>query len=235
MTGVLVDEGLFAGLAESHRRELRAHVQRIIGSYDESEDLVQEALTRAWGSRATFQGRSTFRTWLIRIATNVSVDFLNRSHRRRYEMPADTRSRGVAVTASTTRTDPNLDHMLAGITDPDPAPDEQAASRETTELVVMVAIQHLPSRQRAVLILRDLFGWPAADIATLLNTSVAAVNSASQRARATIRERFPAQRGDWPTHPARTSGERALVKRYMKAIDRVDPTAVGALVATACG
>jgi RNA polymerase sigma-70 factor (ECF subfamily) len=225
----------FAGLAESHRQELRVHCQRMIGSYHDSEDLVQEALLRAWASRGTFQGRSTFRAWLYRIATNACLDFLQRTNRRhqRHAALPDTRSRGVPTSVRGAGEAIFSDQPLGYLPAADPAPEEAAVSRETVALVVAAAMQHLPPRQRTVLLLRDVLGWPAADTAAHLQTSVAAANSALQRARATLRQRLPARRTDWRANPAPTRAVAATVCRYIDAIDRADPSVFGLQTSTA--
>jgi RNA polymerase sigma factor (sigma-70 family) len=137
----------FAGLAESHRQELRVHCQRMVGSYHDSEDVVQEALLRAWASRGTFQGRSTFRAWLYRIATNACLDFLQRTNRRhqRHAVLPDTRSRGIPTSVRSAREAIFSDQPLGYLPAADPAPEEAAVSRETVALVVAAAMHHLPA------------------------------------------------------------------------------------------
>jgi RNA polymerase sigma-70 factor (ECF subfamily) len=200
-----VDEPAFAGLAERHRRELHVHCYRMLGSFEDAEDAVQETFLRAWRRRETFEGRSTFRAWLYRIATNSCLDLLDR---RRPE-PAT----GGEVAWLQPYPDRLLDELPAGDTDD---PETRALARETIELAYLVAVQHLAPRPRAALILRDVLGWPAKDVADLLGDSVNSVNSALQRARAGMREHLPAQRQDWTGGPedART---RDLVRRFADA------------------
>jgi RNA polymerase sigma-70 factor, ECF subfamily len=191
----VTDAHVFAGLAEAHRSELRVHCQRIVGSYAESEDLVQETLLRAWRNRRSCHGRASFRAWLYRIATNVCLDFVRGGRRRDQPRPVNAPLGAAAVDG---RVSPNPDRLLADAAAVDPAPDEQTITRETIDLLVAAAITHLPARQQEVLILRDLLGWPAADTAAKLGTTIVAVNSALRRARAIIRQHLPADRAEWP-------------------------------------
>jgi RNA polymerase sigma-70 factor (TIGR02960 family) len=221
-------ESDFAALVESHRREIRVHCYRMTGSYDDSEDLVQETFLRAWRARDTFQGRAGARTWLYRIATNACLDFQRRTARRpqRYEpLPGMNHGEG-APPARVTWLQPYPDDELPSAED---QPEASAVSRETLELVFLAAIQHLPPRQRAVLVLRDALGLSAADSAEALNLTVASVNSALQRARPTLRDHLPRHRADW-TAPEPTERERAVLKRYMAAAERLDLTEVAALL-----
>ncbi|MFD6069713.1 RNA polymerase subunit sigma-70 [Amycolatopsis lurida] len=202
-----VDEVDFAGRIEQHQRELRVHCYRMVGSYDDAEDLVQETFLRAWRGRDGFEGRSSFRAWLYRIATNTCLDFLRRNKRvpRPYEQLPDVEQLGEP---------PQFMPWLQ------PFPDnaaEIAETRETMELVFLAAIQHLPPRQRAVVILNDVLGWKAAETADLLETSVASVTSALQRARPTLRERLPERRADWARTAQVTEEEQAILRRYMAA------------------
>ncbi|WP_344904336.1 sigma-70 family RNA polymerase sigma factor [Actinomadura meridiana] len=168
-----VDEPAFTGLAERHRRELHVHCYRMHGSFEDAEDTVQETYLRAWRRRETYEGRSTFRAWLYRIATNACLDLLAK---RRPE-PAT----GGEVLWLRPYPDCLLDELPTADAD---EPEALAVARETIELAYLVAVQHLAPRPRAVLILRDVLGWPAKDVAELLGDSVNSVNSALQRARA---------------------------------------------------
>ena len=200
-----VDEPAFSGLAQRHRRELHVHCYRILGSFEDAEDTVQETFLRAWRRREAFEGRSTFRAWLYRIATNACLDLLAK---RRPE-PAT----GGEVPWLQPYPDRLLDELPAGDAD---EPETAAVARETIELAYLVAVQHLAPRTRAVLILRDVLGWPAKDVAELLGDSVNSVNSALQRARAGMREHLPAERHDW-TGAKGDAGTRELVRRYTDA------------------
>jgi RNA polymerase sigma-70 factor (ECF subfamily) len=202
----------FAAEFERHRGELRVHCYRMLGSYDEAEDLVQETFLRAWKGIDTFAGRSTLRAWLYRIATNACLDTLDGKARR--ALPHDVGDTDVL--------------WLQPFPD---GPDTAAVARETLELAFLAAIQHLPPRQRAVLILRDVLGWRAAETAELLDGSVPSVNSALQRARVTLKEHLPERRLDWAPSTEPTEQEKAVLRRYMTAMERADLTAMAALLA----
>jgi RNA polymerase sigma-70 factor, ECF subfamily len=228
-------ESAFAVLFERHRRELQVHCYRMLGSLEDSEDLVQETFLRAWRKRASFgaDGRSSFRAWLYRIATNACLDVL-RSRPRRVLLPQGTAAGDPAAPpappADLPWLQPYPDRLLEPVS---PAQDEPAAvvvARETIELAFIAAIQHLPPRQRAVLILRDVLGWSAKDAAALLELSVAAVNSALQRARATLRDRLGERRTEWARSAQPSAQERELLRRYVDAHERVDADALAALL-----
>ncbi|MGA4686239.1 MULTISPECIES: RNA polymerase subunit sigma-70 [Micromonospora] len=209
-----VDEPAFTGLAQRHRRELHVHCYRMLGSFEDAEDTVQETFLRAWRRRETFAGRSTFRAWLYRIATNACLDLLAKCRPE----PAT----GGEVRWLQPYPDRLLDELPAAGAD---EPETVAVARETIELAYLVAVQHLAPRPRAVLILRDVLGWPAKDVAELLGDSVNSVNSALQRARAGMREHLPAQRQDW-TGDETDTRTRELVRRFTDAAVAKD---VGAL------
>ena len=217
------DETAFAALVERHRRELQVHCYRMLGSYDEAEDMVQETFLRAWRRRETYAGRSTFRAWLYRIATNACLDQLERDPRRPVPVA------GAPGRSEVPWLSPFPDRLLDQVA---PEVDEPAAvvvARETIELAFLVAVQHLPPRQRAVLMLRDVLGWPASETAELLGWSVASVNSAVQRARATLREHLPERRAEW-TSPGPTEEERAVLEQFVAACEKPDTAALGALL-----
>ncbi|WP_291413759.1 sigma-70 family RNA polymerase sigma factor [Actinophytocola sp.] len=219
------DESAFAALVERHRGELRVHCYRMLGSFDEAEDLVQETFLRAWKGLPDFAGRSSLRTWLYRIATNACLDALDGRARR--VLPQDLAAPFDPNVGLPPRTDiawlqPFPDQLW---------PEDEVVARETIELAFLAAIQHLPPRQRAVLILRDVLGWPARDTAALLEHSVASVNSALQRARATLKEQLPSRRLDWAPSAEPTAAERAVLRRYMAALEQADLTAVADLLA----
>ena len=200
-----IDEPAFVGMAERHRRELHVHCYRMLGSFEDAEDTVQETFLRAWRRRETFEGRSTFRAWLYRIATNACLDLLAKVR----PQPAT----GGEVLWLQPYPDQLLDELPARDAD---GPESVAVARETIELAYLVAVQHLAPRPRAVLILRDVLGWPAKDVAELLGDSVNSVNSALQRARAGMREHLPAERQDW-TDGEEDAGTRELVRRFTDA------------------
>jgi RNA polymerase sigma-70 factor, ECF subfamily len=214
------DQAVFGALVQAHRRELHVHCYRMVGSLADAEDLVQETFLRAWRRRETYAGRSTFRAWLYRIATNACLDHLQRHPRQ-----AVPRSDGGPGEVPWLQ--PYPDQLLAS---PDDEPDAVVVARETIELAFLVAVQHLPPRQRAVLILRDVLGWPAGATAELLEVSVASANSSLQRARATLRANLPAERTEWAPVSAPTEQERAVLQRFMDASERADMAALGALL-----
>jgi RNA polymerase sigma-70 factor (ECF subfamily) len=225
-----MDEREFAAIAERHRRELQIHCYRMLGSVEDSEDLVQETFLRAWRRRSSYEGRSTFRAWLYKIATNACLDFMKGRPRRvlPYDVapPAAPHSPTLPAPGEHAWLEPYPDRLLAS---EDEGPDALVVERETIELAFLAAIQHLPPRQRAVLILRDVVGWSANETAGLLDLSVAAVKSAVQRARATLRERLPERRADWPMADS-TRDERALAARWVDALERSDRAALARLL-----
>jgi RNA polymerase sigma-70 factor (TIGR02960 family) len=204
----LHDETDFAALVERHRRELQVHCYRMLGSFDESEDALQETFLRAWRGRATYAGRASLRAWLYRIATTTCLDVLDRRPRR------------PSPDGEILWLQPFPDSLLDEVAADDDV-DAEIVARETIELAFMVAIQHLPPRSRAVLIARDVLGWRAKETAELLGMSVAAVNSALQRARAGLKEHLPERRVEWPTGDP-DAQERALINRYVEACERGD-------------
>jgi RNA polymerase sigma-70 factor (TIGR02960 family) len=206
------DESAFADLTERHRRELHVHCYRMLASFDEAEDAVQETLLRAWRSRDSFNGSSMFRAWLYRIATNVCLDMIRRNSRRLTSMHSF---------AEVPWLQPYPDAMLDEAAPSHEGPDAVVVERETIELAFLAALQVLPPRQRAALIARDVLGWPAIETATLLETSVAAANSALQRARATMQEHLPARRADWSAGEP-SAEERALLASFIDAHERGD-------------
>jgi len=216
----VTDEAQFAELAERHRGELRVHCYRMLGSFDEAEDLVQETFLRAWRRRESFEGRATFRSWLYRIATNACLDFLG-SHARRvrpYDVaPAIGPGTAVDRPAWIPWLQPFPDSLLTG---GDAEPEAAAVAKETIELAFLAAIQHLSPKQRAVLILRDVLGWSANETSETLGMSVASVKSALQRARPVLRERLPRRRTDWAPGSDPTAQERELLQRYMAAAEQ---------------
>ena len=213
---------------ERHRRELTAYAYRMLGSAFEAEDAVQETLLRGWRSFDRFEGRAAFRSWLYRIATNVCLDML--SGRERRARPMDLGSAGKADTPlreplpESAWVLPVPDGRVAR-EEGDPA--EVAESRETIRLAFVAALQRLPARQRAVLILRDVLRWKASEVAELLETSVASVNSLLQRARSTL------EASDVDTVDASEpldDTQRALLARYVDAFERYDLDALTSLL-----
>ena len=206
----------FAALAERHRRELHVHCYRMLASFDEAEDAVQETFLRAWRKRASFEGGEFLRAWLYRIATNVCLDMIRSRSRRVSELRSF---------AEIPWLQPYPDRLLDEIAPTEDQPDAVVVSRETIELAFLAALQLLPPRQRVALILRDVLGWPAREAASLLDTSVAAANSALQRARATMQEHLPSRRLEWSAS-APSAEERELLERFIDAHERCDAAAV---------
>jgi RNA polymerase sigma-70 factor (TIGR02960 family) len=222
MTSVPTTEAEFAARAERHRRELHVHCYRMLGNFEEAEDLVQETLLRAWRRRDDLQRDEWFRAWLYKIATNACLDAIKRNGRR---VPTLESFRDVPWLQ------PFPDRLLAEAAPAGEEPDAAVVGRETIELTYLAVIQLLPPRQRAVLILRDVLDWPASEVAELLEIGVAAVNSALQRAKATLREHLPTdRREDW-TSPEVSATERDLLARFIDAHERGDIEASLALIA----
>jgi len=206
-------EAEFAARAELHRRELHVHCYRMLGSFEEAEDLVQETLLRAWRRREDLERDEWFRAWLYKIATNACLDAIKAKGRR-------------PVADPTPREVPWLQPY------PDVAlePGDLVVDRETIELAFLVMIQQLPPRQRAVLILRDVLGWSAAEVAELLEVGVASVNSALQRARETLHRALPGdRREDWAS-PEVADAERALLEGFIATHENGDVESAMALL-----
>ncbi|MGH9117541.1 MAG: RNA polymerase subunit sigma-70 [Acidimicrobiales bacterium] len=208
------DESAVSELVRRHRNELQVHCYRMLGSFTESEDLVQETFLRAWRGLDRFEGRSTFRARLYRIATNACLDAL--THRQRRLLPYDVVPAAdldgpPPEPAEYRSLEPCPDHLLPG---------EAVVARETIELAFLAAIQHLTPRQRAALIVRDVLGWSARETAELLEISEAAVNSLLQRARPTLRKHLPTPRHEWTTDAELTEAEGVLLRRYIDAHQR---------------
>ena len=228
------DANAFAAVTEPYRRQLHVHCYRMLGSFDDAEDMVQETMLRAWRGRRSFEARSLLRTWLYRIATNVCLNALQRAPRR--VMPPDVVPPVTIATDTSQASDtppwrpelpwlqPYPDALLEPLAPADTEPDVMAISRETIELTFLAALQHLPPRQRAVLILSDVLGWSAKEVAGILKSTVAAVNSALQRARATMRTQVPAGRQEWVSAGPRSENEQSVLTTFMDAWERADAT-----------
>jgi RNA polymerase sigma-70 factor, ECF subfamily len=201
------DERAFRALVEPHRRALEVHCYRMLGSATDAEDLAQETLLRAWRSLGRFEPRAQFQTWLYRIATNACLDELERRPRR--PQPVD----------------PFPDRASAETASPTYDPAARYAIREGMELALLRAIQELPGRQRAVLIFRDVLGWTGPEAAEVLETTIASVNSALQRARGSIERRLPET-----IRPTADPAERELLNRYVAAFERADMDGLVALL-----
>lgn len=215
---------------EAHRTELTGYCYRMLGSSFEAEDAVQDTMVRAWRSYDKFEGRSSLRSWLYRIATNVCLDMLTAGNKRARPMDL-TESTPLAQAALTPRPDntwlePMPDARVLPTTG-DPA--EAAIAKESVRLAFMAALQKLPAKQRAVLILREVLAWKASEVAELLDTSVASVNSALQRARATLAERQEPGADATVSDPL-DEDQQKLLDRYVAAFEGYDMTALTALL-----
>jgi RNA polymerase sigma-70 factor (TIGR02960 family) len=218
------DEEAFRSLTDPYRRELQLHCYRILGSVQDAEDLLQETLLAAWRGLDRFEGRSSVRTWLYRIATNRCLNALRDSGRRPREL-ADTRDFPPPTRVSEPLwLEPYPDSMVEGIADLEPGPDARYEAKEAIALAFVAGLQNLPPRQRAVLLLRDVLGFHAGEVAQMVDGSEASVNSALQRARTTLDARMPVNRERAPLPGSET--ERELVTRFAEALVSDDVDAV---------
>jgi RNA polymerase sigma-70 factor, ECF subfamily len=215
------------GELEQHRRELTAYCYRMLGSPFEAEDAVQDTLLRAWRGIDRFEGRAALRSWLYRIATNVCLDMLNGRERRARPMDLGPAREPVEANLSTLPETTWIQPVPDGLVVDEGDPAEVAVARESIRLAFVAALQHLPPRQRAVLILCEVLRWKASEVAELLETSVASVNSALQRARATL-EASDISASD-PAPPLEES-DQELLARYVEAFERYDMDALTSLI-----
>jgi len=227
------DQAAFATLVEPHRRELQVHCYRILGSVQDAEDALQEALLSAWQGFGGFEGRSSVRTWLYKVATNRCLDALRSQGRKPPEVPMTVR--GVEPPEPTRLSEvfwlqPYPDVLVDDLTDPAPGPEARVESREATSLAFITALQLLPPRQRAVLVLRDVLGYRAREVAAMLDATEESVTSALKRARATLSQELGHRSSHAPA-PALDSPEEArLVERFVDAFTRSDVDALVALL-----
>jgi RNA polymerase sigma-70 factor (ECF subfamily) len=228
------DEDAFRSLVEPHRRELHAHCYRMLGSLQDAEDALQDTLLRAWRGLGRFEGDRPLRPWLYRIATNVCLDALARRPKRVLPRDRSTPSRpgagpGVPLVESVW-IEPYPDEHL-GLADGYAAPEARYEQRESVELAFIAALQHLPARQRAVLILREVLGFSAREVAQALDTTAASVNSALQRARRTVEESLPERSQQATLRSLGDDGLRRVVQRYIQAWESRDVDAMVAVLA----
>jgi RNA polymerase sigma-70 factor, ECF subfamily len=221
-------EDLVAAL-ESYRRELNGYCYRLLGSVFEAQDAVQETMVRAWRSRGNLERRSSLRVWLYRIATNVCFNMITTARKRALPMDltgswTETAAVGPALPENTW-IEPIPDALLPPSSHSDPA--DQAVQRDKVRVAFVAALQHLPPRQRAILILRDVLRWTAREVAELIDTTVISVNSALQRARSTLATRRP-ELGDVPA--GLTGDQEALLGRYLRAFESHDVDALVTLL-----
>jgi RNA polymerase sigma-70 factor (ECF subfamily) len=222
------NENAFRELTDPYRRELQLHVYRIVGSAQDAEDVLQETLLAAWRGLEHFEGRASVRAWLYRIATNRSLDALRAGKRRpedprMMQMPEPTRwSEPVWL-------EPYPDVLLEGVPDEAPGPEARYETREAVELAFIVGLQHLQPQQRAVLVLRDVLGYRAAEVAEMLETSEASVNSLLRRARSAFESRLPATERERAPVP-NSKLEREIVGRFAETVENGDIDAMVALL-----
>jgi RNA polymerase sigma-70 factor, ECF subfamily len=227
------DRQAFQQLTEPHRRELQVHCYRMLGSFHDAEDLVQETLLRAWRGLQGFDGRASTRYWLYRIATNACLNALaTRASGGRVlpetHGPASEQMPDREPASDIDWLEPHPDSALERIADNAPGPDVRYETREAVQLAFIAAIQLLPPRQRAALLLNDVLGWSALESARLLESSVAAVNSALQRARVTLEQRLPG--GPPRVAVPESDAQRALLERYVRAWENTDVAGFTALL-----
>jgi RNA polymerase sigma-70 factor, ECF subfamily len=223
------DEEAFRELTEPHRRELLVHCYRILGSLQDAEDMLQETLLAAWRGLEAFEGRASLRSWLYRIATNRCLNALRARRRRPQEVPPMVELPKPTRVAEPIWLEPYPDVLLEDLPDRSPGPAARLEARESIELAFIAALQHLPPRQRAVLVLRDVLGFRTAEVAAMLDTGETAVKGALQRARASVGARLPA--GDRELAPRPDSArERELVGRFADAVESGDVDAMVALL-----
>lgn len=228
------DEAAFTALVEPYRGELTAHCYRMLGSLHDAEDALQESMLRAWRGIGRFEGRSSLRSWLYTIATNACLNAIERRRPRQHPIDYGPRTDPESAVpglpaAESAWIEPFPDELL-GAEDGPMAPEARYEAREAVELAFIAALQHLPPNQRAVLILREVLGYSARETAATLETSVAAVNSALQRARARLADRLPDRSQQATLRVLGDDGVRAIVGAYVDAWDREDIDGVVAML-----
>jgi RNA polymerase sigma-70 factor (ECF subfamily) len=227
------DEGAFAGLVDPYRSELHAHCYRMLGSVHDAEDALQEVLLRAWRALDRFEGRSSLRSWLYTIATNTCLNLIAKRPKRvlpvDYAQATDPNVGPGEPVVESVWIEPYPDELL-GVEDGYAAPEARYEQRESVELAFVAALQHLPPNQRAVLILREVLGFSAKEVAETLDTSTASVNSALQRARASVDERTPEQTQQATLRTLGDDGVREIVERYLQAWEQNDIDTVVAML-----
>ena len=223
------DEDAFRELTDPYRRELQLHVYRIVGSAQDAEDLLQETLLAAWRGLERFEERASVRAWLYRIATNRSLDALRASRRRPEDLQRLTDVPEPTRRAEPIWLEPYADVLFEGIPDEAPGPEARYETKETIALAFIVGLQHLPPQQRAVLVLRDVLGFRAAEVAEMLDTTAPSVNSLLRRARAAFESRLPAAGRERAPLPG-SKLERDVVGSFADAVEAGDVDALVALL-----
>jgi RNA polymerase sigma-70 factor (ECF subfamily) len=215
------------GELEPYRAELTAYCYRMLGSPFDAEDAVQDAFVRAWRARDRFEGRAAMRSWLYRIATNVCLDMLKGRERRARPMDLGPAVEPLESNLNARSAKEWIEPIPENLISPERDPADLAVERESIRLAFVAALQHLPARQRAVLILREVLRWEASEVAELLDSSVASVNSALQRARATL---ATSNVNSTDKVPSLTAADHALLERYVKAFEQYDMDALALLI-----
>src|SRR5215218_5576276 len=223
------DEDAFRQLTDPHRRELQLHCYRMLGSVQDAEDLVQETLLAAWRGLDAFERRASVRAWLYRIATNRCLNALRERARRPREVQPVIEPPEPTRRTEPIRLEPYPDDLLEDLPDRSPGPEARYEAREAIELAFISALQRLPARQRAALVLRDVLGFRTAEVATMLDTGEAAVKGALQRARAAVGSGVAAAGRDRAPGP-HSARERELAARFADAVESGDVDAVVALL-----
>ena len=224
------DEEAFRQLVDPYRRELHVHCYRILGSPDDADDALQEALLAAWQGLGGFQRRASIRTWLYRVTTNRCLNALRSASRRlRREIPRELDLPEPSRLGEVVWLEPYPDVLLEGLTDDPPGPEARYEAREAISLAFVTAVQLLPPRQRAVLILRDVLGYHANEVAHMLDSTTESVTSALKRARATLGHQLPPADGE-PPPPPHSAAERKLVERLTRAFESSDVEGIVALL-----
>jgi RNA polymerase sigma-70 factor, ECF subfamily len=223
------DEEAFRELTDPYRRELQQHIYRIVGSAQDAEDLLQETLLAAWRGLERFEGRASVRAWLYRVATNRSLDALRASRRRPEDLQRMTDVPEPTRRAEPIWLEPYPDVLLDGVPDDTPGPDARYEAKEATALAFVAGLQHLPPQQRAVLVLRDVLGFRAGEVADMLDSTEASVNSLLRRARAAFESRLPATGRERAPLP-NSKRERDIVGRFADAVEAGDVDGMVALL-----
>ncbi len=223
------DEDAFRELIDPYRRELQLHCYRILGSLQDAEDAMQETLLAAWRGLEGFEGRASLRAWLYRIATNRCLNALRDRRRRPQEVPSMVEPPEPTRRVEPMWLEPYPDVLLEGLVDTAPGPEARYETRESVGLAFVAALQRLPPRQRAALVLRDVLGFHRAEVAEILGSSEASVKGALQRARATLDERLPPGGRERAPLPD-SARERELVGRFAAAVERGDTECVVSLL-----
>jgi RNA polymerase sigma-70 factor (ECF subfamily) len=223
------DEDAFRGLTDPYRRELQLHIYRIVGSAQDAEDLLQETLLAAWRGLEQFEGRASVRAWLYRIATNRSLDALRARRRRPEDLQRMTEAPEPTHRAEPIWLEPYPDVLLEGVPDNAPGPEARYETKEAIALAFVVGLQHLPPPQRAVLVLRDVLGFRAGEVAEMLDTTEPSVHSLLRRARAAFQSRLPATGRERAPVPNSTL-ERNVLGRFADAVENGDVDGMVALL-----